>query len=171
MDSQAQEWYRDKLLELQRELQVDLADPLANITRVAAESFTKALDERRERVIAKIKKTNSKAAAAITTIPPSARFMFGGDHSRLAKVVELTKDLSSTANKSFITPTNSKYKNGRGGGGGKPQGGPRGGDREHGGRGGAPTGGPGGHKKKKKSDTERGDDSFRGGNSHRGGKH
>merc|ERR1711888_456478 len=77
VDSQAQEWYRNKLLELQRELQVDLAD----ITRVAAESFTKALDERRERVIAKIKKTNSKAAAAITTIPPSAHFMFGGDHS------------------------------------------------------------------------------------------
>ena len=170
VDSQAQEWYRDKLLELQRELQVDLADPLANITRVAAESFTKALDERREKVIAKIKKTNSKAAAAITTIPPSAHFMFGGDHTRLAKVVELTKDLSSTANKSFITPTNSKYKGGRGGGGGKPQGGPRGGGREHGGRGGAPTRGPGGHKKRR-SETEKGEDSFRGGNSHRGGKH
>jgi len=170
VDSQAQEWYRDKLLELQKELQVDLADPLANITRVAAESFTKALDERRERVIAKIKKTNSKAATAITTIPPSAHFMFGGDHSKLAQVVELTKDLSSTANRSFTTPTNSKYKSGRGGGGGKPQGGSRGGGREQGGRGGAPTRGPGEHKKRK-FETEKGKDSFRGGNSHRGGKH
>ena len=26
-------------------------------------------------------------------IPPSAQFMFGGDHSQLAKVVELMKDL------------------------------------------------------------------------------
>merc|ERR1711984_20616 len=124
VDSQAQEWYRDKLLEPQRELQVDLADPLANITRVAAESFTKALDERRERVIAKIKKTNSKAATAITTIPPSAHFMFGGDHSRLAQVVELTKDLSSTANKNiFTTPKDkSKYRGGHGEGAGKPRG-------------------------------------------------
>ena len=170
MDNQAQEWYRNKLLKLQRELQVDLADPLANITRVAAESFTKALDERREKVIAKIKKTNSKAATAITTIPPSAHFMFGGDHTRLAKVVELTKDLSSTANKSFITPTNSKYKSGRGGGGGKPQGGSRGGGREQGGRGGAPTRGHGGYKKRK-SESKKGEGSFREGNSHSGGKH
>ena len=77
VDSEAQEWYLNQLLNIQRELQVDLADPLANVTRVAAESFTKALDERREKVIAKIRKTNSKAASAITMIPPSAHFMFG----------------------------------------------------------------------------------------------
>ena len=72
---------------------------MANVERIAAASFTNALDKRREKVITRIKKNNSKAAAAITRIPPSAHYMFGGDHSQLAKVVELTKDLSSNANK------------------------------------------------------------------------
>ena len=55
---------------IQRELQVDLAEPMANVARIAAASFTNALDERREKVILRIKKTNSKAAAAITRIHP-----------------------------------------------------------------------------------------------------
>ena len=98
---------------LQRELQVDVAEPMANVARIAVASFTNALDKRQEKVISRIKKNNSKAAAAITRIPPSAHYMFGGDHSQLANVVELTKALSSTANKqSFNTPTKSKYKGG-----------------------------------------------------------
>ena len=80
-----------------------------------------SLDERWEKVISRIKKTNSKAASAITRIPPSSHFMFGGDHTQLAKVVQLTKDLSSTANRSFTTPRDKpKYKGGYGEGGGKP---------------------------------------------------
>ena len=43
---------------------------MANVARIAAASFTNALDERREKVILRIKKTNSKAAAAITRIHP-----------------------------------------------------------------------------------------------------
>ena len=156
---------------IQREFQVDLAEPLANVARIAAASFTNALDERREKVISRIKKTNLKAATAITRIPPSAHHMFGGDHSQLAKVVELTKDLSSTANKhSFTTPTDkSKYKGGRGNGAGQGRGGPGGSGRDHGGRGGG-TGSGAGSNKKRRSDAEKSGNSFRGGNSTRGGK-
>ena len=132
--SDVQNQYYEHFQNIQREFQVDLAEPLANVTRIAAESFTKALDERREKVISRIKKTNSRAATAITRIPPSAHYMFGGDHSRLAKVVELTKDLSSTANRSsFTTPKDkSKFRGGQGGGAGKGRGGPGGGGRDHG---------------------------------------
>ena len=170
--SEVQNQYYTYFRGIQREFQVDLAEPLANVTRIAAESFTKALDERREKVISRIRKTNSKAASAITRIPPSAHFMFGGDHSQLAKVVELTKDLSSTANRNiFTTPRDkSKYKGGHGEGAGKTRGGPGGRGREHGGRGGASTRGTGGNKKRR-TEAEGGDNSFRGGNSNRGGKH
>ena len=124
--SEVQNQYYAYFRGIQREFQVDLAEPLANVTRIAAESFTKALDERQEKVIYRIKKTNSKAASAITRIPPSAHFMFGGDHSRLAKVVELTKDLSSTANRNiFTTPKDKpKYRGGHGDGAGKTRDGP-----------------------------------------------
>ena len=150
---------------------MDLAEPLANVTRIAAESFTKALDERREKVISRIKKTNSKAATAITRIPPSAHYMFGGDHSRLAKVVELTKDLSSTANRnSFTTPKDkSKFRGGQGGGAGKSRGGPGGSGREYGGGGGGSGRGTG-RNMKRRSEAEGSDNTFRGGNSNRGGK-
>ena len=154
---------------IQRELQVDVAEPMANVARIAAASFTNALDKRREKVISRIKKNNSKAAAAITRIPPSAHYMFGGDHSQLAKVVELTKDLSSTANKPSInTPTNkSKYKGGNGGGASHSRGGHNGGGRGHGGRGGG-AGNGAGSGKRRKSEAEKSSDSFRGGNSSRG---
>ena len=170
--SEVQDRYYNYFRGIQREFQVDLAEPLANVTRIAAESFTKALDERREKVISKIRKTNSKAASAITRIPPSSHFMFGGDHTQLAKVVELTKDLSSTANRNiFTTPRDkTKYKGGHGDGAGRSRGGPGGRGREHGGRGGPPTRGNGGHKKRR-SEAEGGDNSFRGGNSNRGRKH
>ena len=150
---------------------MDLAEPLANVTRIAAASFTNALDERRGKVISRIKKTNLRAATAITRIPPSAHHMFGGDHSQLQKVVELTKDLSSTANKnSFTTPTDkSKYKGGRGGGAGQVRGGPGGSGRDHGGRGGGTGSGAGGNKKRR-SEADKSGNSFRGGNSTRGGK-
>ena len=68
--------------EVQRELQVDLAEPLANIARIATASFTGSLEERRDKVISKIKRLNTKAASVISRIAPSAHFMFGGDHRR-----------------------------------------------------------------------------------------
>ena len=152
---------------IQRELQVDVAEPMANVARIAAVSFTNALDKRREKVITRIKKNNSNAAAAITRIPPLAHYMFGGDHSQLAKVVELTKDLSSTANKqSYInTPSKSKYKGGSGGGGSQGRGGHGGGSH---GRGGGGHGASGSDDQK--SGAGKGGDSFRGGNSSRGRK-
>ena len=169
--SDVQNQYYEHFQNIQREFQVDLAEPLANVTRIAAESFTKALDERREKVISRIKKTNSRAATAITRIPPSAHYMFGGDHSRLAKVVELTKDLSSTANRSsFTTPKDkSRFRGGQGGGAGKGRGGPGGSGRDHGGRGGGTSSGAG-RNKKRRSEAERSDNPFCGGNSNRGGK-
>ena len=83
--------------EIHREFQVDVEEPIANVARIAAGSFTNSLDKRREKVIDRIRSNNKKAAAAITRIPPSSFYMFGGDHSQLAKVVELAKDLSNTA--------------------------------------------------------------------------
>ena len=162
--------YYEYFQSIQRELQVDVAEPMANVARIAAASFTNALDKRREKVVSRIKKNNSKAAAAIMRIPPSAHYMFGGDHSQLAKVVELTKDLSSTANKqSFNTPTKSKYKGGSGGGASHSRGGHSGGSRGHGGRGGG-AGNGASSSKKRRSEAEKSGDSFRGGNSSRGGK-
>ena len=79
--SEWQNRYYEYFQSIQRELQVDLAEPMANIARIAAASFTNALDERREKVVSRIRKNNPKAAAAITRIPPSAQHMFGGDHS------------------------------------------------------------------------------------------
>ena len=116
--STAQNTQYDQFQEMQREFQVDLAEPMANVVRIAASSFTNSLDKRREKVINKIKTTNTKAAFAITRIPPSSFYMFGGDHSQLAKVVELTKDLSSTADRyagSNRTPTKNKSNGGGGG--------------------------------------------------------
>ena len=52
-----------------------MAEPMANVARIAAASFTNALDKRSEKVIARIKKNNSKSAAAITRIPPSAHYI------------------------------------------------------------------------------------------------
>merc|ERR1711891_84988 len=71
--------------DVQREFQVDLAEPLASIARIATASFTASLEERRDKMISKIRRSNTKAASAISRIPPSAHFMFGGDHRRLAK--------------------------------------------------------------------------------------
>ena len=45
---------------------------MANVARIVSASFTNALDKRQEKVISRIKKNNSKAATAITRIPPSA---------------------------------------------------------------------------------------------------
>ena len=84
---------------------MDLAEPLASIARIATASFTGTLEERRDKVISRIRRSNTKAASAISRIPPSAHFMFGGDHRRLAKVVELTKDLTADR-RSSETPKN-----------------------------------------------------------------
>ena len=51
--------------EVQCELQVDLAEPLANIARITTASFTGSLEERRDKVISKIKRSNTKAASVI----------------------------------------------------------------------------------------------------------
>ena len=160
--------------DIQREFQVDVAEPMANVARIAASAFTDSLDKRREKVISRIKRNNTKAAVAITRIPPSSYYMFGGDHSQLAKVVELTKDLSTTADKPGYshTPTKNKPKGGGGGGGGGNQ--SRGGYQSghHGGHGGGSRGAGssnrGGHEQKPQGGG--GKDSFRGGNSSRGRK-
>ena len=168
--SDVQNGYYEHFQNIHREFQVDLAEPLANVARIAAAPFTNALDERQEKVISRIKKTNSKSATAITRIPPSAHYMFGGDHSQLAKVVELTKDLSSTANRnSFTTPKDkSRFRGGQGSGAGKGRGGPGGSGRDQGKRGGG-TGSGAGSNKKRRSEAERSDNPFRGGKSNRGG--
>ena len=160
-----------QLQEVQREFQVDLAEPLANIARIATASFTGSLEERRGKVISKIKRSNTKAASVISRIPPSAHFMFGGDHRCLAKVVELAKDLTSTADRrSSNTPRSKpKYKGGHGSGAGKSRGVHGGSSHGNGGRGGGSGTRPGGHKKRK-PDTGNNSSSFRGGNSNRGGK-
>ena len=73
-----------------------------------------------------IKKTNSEAATSITRIPPSSQYLFGRDHSQLTKVVEFTKDLSTTIDRSsFTTPKGkSKFRSGQGEGVGTGRGGP-----------------------------------------------
>ena len=70
------------------------------------------VDKRREKVIARIKKSNIMTAVAIIRIPPSSQHMF-------PKVVELCMDLSATADRSFsdCTPVKGRSK-GSGGGGG-----------------------------------------------------
>ena len=87
------------LLDLQNllaELQVDVSEPISNISRMAAAHYTDTLDKRRARVLSNIKKNNPSVATAVEKILPSATTMFGGDHSRLEKVVKLTKDLSKS---------------------------------------------------------------------------
>ena len=84
--------------EILKELQVDVAEPISNVARISASSFTHALDARREKVLSVVKKNNNKAANAISRIPPSASSLFGGDHTQLEKVVKLTKDLSAASN-------------------------------------------------------------------------
>ena len=162
----------DQFQEIQREFQVDVAEPMANVVRIAASSFTNSLEKRREKVIKKIETNNTKAAAAITRIPPSSFYMFGGDHSKLAKVVELTKDLSSTADRagtSYRTPTKNKSKSG--GGGYQGQGGHHGGGRQSGqGAGGRGAGGSNRGRQDQRTPGGRGKEPFRGGNSSRGGR-
>ena len=81
-----------------KEFQVDVSEPLSNVTRIAASAFTNSLDKRREKVLSRIKKRNTSAATAINRIAPSAYSLFGGDQGQLEKVVKLTKDLTSTSN-------------------------------------------------------------------------
>ena len=83
------------------ELQVDVSEPISNISRIAAAYYTENLDRRRTRILDNIKKTNSSVATAIEKIMPSASTMFGGDHTRLEKVVKLTKDLSKPGKSSY----------------------------------------------------------------------
>ena len=169
--SEGQNMAYAQFTDVQREFQVDLAEPIASIARIATSSFTGTLEERRDKVISKIRRSNTKAASAISRIPPSAHFMFGGDHRRLAKVVELTKDLTATANKrSSETPKNKlKYRVGNRSGAGKGRGGHGGSSHGNGGRGGGSGTRPGGNKKRR-SEADSNQSSFRGENSNRGGK-
>ena len=96
------------LKDLLAELQVDVSEPISNISRIAASHFTDNLDKRRSKILFNIKKTNPNVATAIEKIMPSASTMFGGDHSRLEKVVKLTKDLSKSG--SGKSSYRSKYK-------------------------------------------------------------
>ena len=144
--------------EIQKELQVDVAEPIANATRIAASFFTNTLEKRRESVLSRIRKKNSSAATAINRIPPSASHMFGGDHAKLERVVKLNRDLAINQNKgSGGTPNKPKNKNG--GNSGKGHGFKRGGH-------------SGGRKFHETPSKDRGNPRkpFHGGNSSRGGK-
>ena len=123
-----------EFMELQKEWQLDVSEPLAIAARTAAAWHIKTMAARREKIIAKISKVNQKAANAIGKIPPSAHGMFGGDAAELEKVVKLAKDLggTTTARQPFqgTSSSTNNYNNKRGGGGGNPRGGgftPRGG--------------------------------------------
>ena len=146
------------------ELQVDVADHLASVSRIAASSFTKVLDKRREKVLAKIKRNNPMAASTISKLPPSANSLFGGDHDKLERVVKLSGHLnSSKKSRQGEQVGGSSYKprsSGRGGAGYKGHGSDRGGGNN----------GGGGRYKGGKGSGGRGGKSFRGGNSYRGGK-
>ena len=115
--------------DIQRELQVDVSEHLANAARTAAAWHIKMMAIRREKVIAKIARTNQKVANAVGKIPPSAHGMFGGDASELEKVVKLSRDLAGRHyNQPFQRSSASSATHKRGGG--NPRGGgftPRGG--------------------------------------------
>ena len=144
-----------------KEFQVDVSEPLSNITRIAASAFTNSLEKRREKVLSRIKKKNTNAATAINRIAPSAYSLFGGDQGQLEKVVKLTRDLTSTSNRPEGTVSGSSYNM------------PRGGGSSRGNRGGFSYGSKAPQDKgyQDKSGAGRGLGKFRGGNSHRGKKH
>ena len=131
--SEFQEQAYREFVELQKEWQLDVSEPLAIAARTAAAWHIKIMATRREKIVAKISKVNQKAANAISKIPPSAYGMFGGDAAELEKVVKLARDLDGSRN-SFQPFQNSStsfppYQRGggnpRGGGYGSHQ--PRGG--------------------------------------------
>ena len=74
----------DQFVQIQMEIQLDVAEPVTNMARIA---FTDSLEKRREKVIARIEKSKTQAASAIARIHPSSNHMFGGDHNQLSKVV------------------------------------------------------------------------------------
>ena len=106
-----------------QEFQVDVAEPLSSVARVAASAYTSMLDKRREKVLSKIRRKNTNAANAISRIPPSSSSMFGGDHSQLEKTVQLTKDLAVSGERSGANNNNSRQSNFKP----KPKGGAQGG--------------------------------------------
>lgn len=130
----------EEFIELQKEWQLDVSEPLAIAARTAAAWHIKMMAARRDKIIAKISKVNQKAANAIGKIPPSAHGMFGGDAAELEKVVKLAKDLGGTTSvkqpfQGTSSSTNNFY-NKRGGGGN-----PRGGGYTHRGGGSSTRGG------------------------------
>ena len=143
---------------IQRELQVDVAEPIANASRIAAASYTNMLDRRREKVLSRIRKKNSTAATAINRIPPSSSHMFGGDHAKLERVVKLDRDLANNQTKANLSGSSFKPKPKYKGSGGQGHGSGR--------------GGYGGGKKFQEKPRDPGTPRkpFRGGNSFRGGK-
>ena len=96
-DIQMETW--SEFQEILKELQVDVAEPISNIARISASGFTQALDARREKVLSVVRKSNVKAANAISRIAPSASSLFGGDHAQLEKVVKLSRDLAAASHR------------------------------------------------------------------------
>ena len=103
----------DEFCKILADYQVDVTEPISNITRLAASSYTTVLSRRREKVLKRIESTNPQASTSIKRIPPSASTMFGGDHGKLEKVVKLAKDLQSTkkSNRGDYSSNKSSYKN------------------------------------------------------------
>ena len=121
--SELQNRQYDQLLALLKEWQVDVSEPLAGAARTAAAYHIKILANRREKVISKVRSTNSRAATAISKITPSASGMFGGDSAELEKVVKLASHLSSgntkesfqgSSSSSFSAPSGFRGKQRRG---------------------------------------------------------
>ena len=91
--SQAEADAYDEFILILREFQLEVSEPISNITKISANAFTRSVEKRRDRVLDTIKRTNKTAANSISRIPPSSTSLFGGDHSKLEKVVKLSKDL------------------------------------------------------------------------------
>ena len=91
--SQAQADAYDEFISILREFQLEVSEPISNITKISANAFTRSVEKGRDRVLDTVRRTNKTAANSISRIPPSSTSLFGGDHSKLEKVAKLSKDL------------------------------------------------------------------------------
>ena len=70
----------NEFCKIHADYQVDVTEPISNITGLAASSYTAVLSRRRDKVLKRIESTNPQASTSIKRIPPSASAMFGGNH-------------------------------------------------------------------------------------------
>ena len=70
----------NEFCKIHADYQVDVTEPISNITGLAASSYTAVLSRRRDKVLKRIESTNPQASTSIKRIPPSASAMFEGNH-------------------------------------------------------------------------------------------